>query len=317
MQNSNVMVLADSNIESANECILKGNALLEMGRLKGAADQFREALGLHVSERAYYKLGVTCYLLKDHTAARKYFDDVLKTIPDHYAAKRYLRVIDSVTNMSDVTPATVDKYCAELRYWKNRWEQEDGELGNSHYEKLMLAMAGENDQSFLERKVVADLGCGPRGSLCWATAAGCRIGIDVLADEYAQLGIRSHNMSYVCSTENSIPLPSNYVDLLFTVNAMDHMSNFETMCKEAYRIMAPGALFVGSFNLGEPPTKCEPLTLTEEIVEQCLLNNLKVLSFRVAPVSTPPQGSYIHFFDGSPAVSSGPRHLWVKAGKAK
>ncbi len=84
---------------------------------------------------------------------------------------------------------------AELDYWKSRKEIE-GTLGNSHYEKIMLMVSGE-DKSFFEGKVIADFGCGPRGSLEWADNAKTRYCIDVLVDDYVELGINAHDASYV------------------------------------------------------------------------------------------------------------------------
>jgi ubiquinone/menaquinone biosynthesis C-methylase UbiE len=70
--------------------------------------------------------------------------------------------------------------------------------------------------------------------------ARARIGIDVLADSYSQFGIHNHNMIYVASDERRIPLPSNYVDVMFTMNAMDYVSNFSVMAAEIVRVIAPG-----------------------------------------------------------------------------
>lgn len=206
------------------------------------------------------------------------------------------------------------KYAAELRYWQERWAAENRSFRNPWYERLMLAMAGEKDAGFLAGKIVADFGCGPRNSLWWATSARIRIGIDVLADAYARFNIAAHEMCYVCSTEKAIPLPSDYVDVLFTVNAMDHVLHFEAICDEIVRVLAPGGCFIGSFNLDEPPTPAEPQTLSEERVERCLLSRLEVTARRIAPHG--PEGDgYKHFFDETPPAASGRRILWVRAVK--
>ena len=206
------------------------------------------------------------------------------------------------------------KRAAEMRYWRERWEAEGQAFENTHYRTLMLGMAGEQDASFVEGKVVADFGCGPRGSLCWATEATTRIGIDVLADAYAEFNVAAQNMRYVCSTEKAVPLPSDSIDILFTVNAMDHVVHFEVMCRDIVRILAPGGQFIGSFNLDEPRTPAEPQTLTEDRVKHCLLDQLEVTSYRTA-TRGPDGNAYQNCFDGTPAPSSGPRFLWVRATK--
>ncbi len=210
------------------------------------------------------------------------------------------------------------KTAYELSFWSSKFEQEGGTLYNSHYQHILMQMAEQDSTEFLAGKVVADFGCGPRGSLEWATAARLRIGIDALADEYTRFGIHEHNMVYVCSTERWIPLPSSYVDVLFTLNAMDHVNDFRAMALEVLRILAPGALFVGSFNMEEQPTEAEPQRLTEDMVNEHLLQNLNVLSIRRAPYGTMKDGGPYRFFDQNPIPQPEPGlpyFMWVKAQK--
>jgi ubiquinone/menaquinone biosynthesis C-methylase UbiE len=211
-------------------------------------------------------------------------------------------------------PASV-KYNSEVAFWRSVWEEDGRCFRNDYYEGTMLSMAQEADGSFLEGKVVADFGCGPRGSLAWAKSARLRIGIDVLVKAYAQFGIKAHDMVYVECSEAHIPLPPAYVDVMFTLNAMDHVSDFETVCGELRRVMAPGALLIGSFNLDEEPTLCEPQTLTEERVKECLLKYFEVETYRMA-AKGPVGKIYSHFTDGSPQATKGERYLWVRARKA-
>jgi hypothetical protein len=69
---------------------------------------------------------------------------------------------------------------------KERYRLEGNKLDNHFYADLMLSISDEKDDGFLQGKVVADFGCGPRGSLIWAKSASIRIGIDVLAQRYIQ-----------------------------------------------------------------------------------------------------------------------------------
>jgi SAM-dependent methyltransferase len=201
------------------------------------------------------------------------------------ALKRFLRLAPSRF-----------KYPEEIEYWQNEWNAD--RFSNDYYEQTMLMLAHEPDGEFLRDKIVADFGCGPQGSLCWAKLARVRIGIDVLADAYSQFGIRDHNMTYISSTERSIPLPSNYMDALFTMNAMDHVSSFPTMAAEVVRVIVPGGLFVGAFNLGEPPTLSEPQTLTEDRVRKILLRHFDIELARSA--ARGPKGDvYRHIREGN------------------
>jgi SAM-dependent methyltransferase len=217
----------------------------------------------------------------------------------------------------------VDKHDAELSYWKDRLETDNGTFQNAFYERLMLAMAEQPTDEFLRGKIVADFGCGPRGSLAWANSALLRIGIDVLADRYADEfteNIISHGMMYVKSTENVIPLPSNFVDIVFTMNSLDHVYDLQTMCGEVVRILKPGGRFVGSFNLDEPPSPTEPQQLSEKVLKSYLLRHLEVQSYRLSEQGKQHEtyyGEYYSpFFSENVSYKPGlPGILWVRARK--
>jgi len=134
------------------------------------------------------------------------------------------------------------KLAEELLYWDGRYRSDGGQFKAHFYEAFLLQIAGEHDASFVEGKVVADFGCGPRGSLLWARRAAQRIGIDVLAPVYARLfGTETQNMQYVASTEASIPVTDASVDVLFCVNALDHTRDPVRMAAEMLRILTSSA----------------------------------------------------------------------------
>jgi len=210
-----------------------------------------------------------------------------------------------------------NKYSGELDFWKYEYAIHNNSFYNKHYRKLMLAMAEESDESFLNGKIVADFGCGPCGSLVWAESAAIRIGIDVLVDQYSHCfpSILSHGMIYLKSTEETIPLPPEFVDVMFSLNAMDHVKNFSTMCKEIVRVIKPGGVFYCSFNLEEPATIFEPQRLTEEMIKDDLLDFLDIKSYRTT-IPGPKDDPYKPFFDGNLNYSKGQHgFLWVKAQK--
>ncbi len=211
------------------------------------------------------------------------------------------------------------KYEAALVYWKKRFVIENGQFDNSNYKRMMLAMAQETTDDFLKGKIVADFGCGPRGSLIWAGSAQLRIGIDVLANQYADEftdNITSHGMIYVTSTEKVIPLSSGFVDIMFTLNAIDHVFNFPIMCSEILRVLKPGGEFIGSFNLEEPVTTTEPQVLNEEIIKDNLLSKMEVQSYRITEKG-PREHPYTPFFSGKKLVYRQGQEgfLWVRAKK--
>jgi SAM-dependent methyltransferase len=232
--------------------------------------------------------------------------------------------------LTSVTPESVKRYLrpvrnyfgrkhdAELSYWRKVLDGRGADFDNSWYEGLMLAIAGESSERFTAEKVVADFGCGPCGSLAWARSARLRIGIDVLADRYADEFpdlVLSHGMIYVKSTESVIPVPSDFVDVLFTLNAMDHVASFPAMCREVVRILKPGGLLIGSLNLEEPPRPTEPQRLTEAGIKEHLLDGLVVLSYRVSQWGAG-RDPYAPLRANRPVYKPGQEGcLWVKARK--
>ncbi len=166
------------------------------------------------------------------------------------------------------------KVNAELEYWQSRKDIE-GTLGNSHYEKIMLSVAGK-EKSFFDQKIMADFGCGPRGSLEWADNASERYCIDVLVEEYRSMGIDDHYAKYIESSEEIIPLPDESVDFIISLNAIDHAEKWEDMMRECIRILKPGCLFAMSINLDEPPSPAEPNTLTEAEILNVLDGHVEV-----------------------------------------
>ena len=179
----------------------------------------------------------------------------------------------------------------------------------------MLSVADERSVAFLDGKVVADFGCGPRGSLCWADSACERIGIDVLARAYKRFGTHDHNMRYVSCSEREIPLPSNSVDVLFTVCAMHYCKDLAAIGREMVRILAEDGILIASFNLDEPPNEYAPHTLTERAIDDHILRHLEDHRCRVAPAG--PKGNpYRYLIDPD---ADGPRgdtrYLWVTARK--
>jgi len=211
------------------------------------------------------------------------------------------------------------KYDGELYFWKEAMKKNKRKETDAYYRKFMISLANEVTDDFTKGKVLADFGCGPRGTLTWAYKAEFRLGIDVLVPKYFnEFGdeMIGHNMIYVTSTEKYIPIPDNKVDCLITMNSLDHVDSLHDMCSELLRIMKPGGVLLGSFNLYEPRTECEPQTLDEYKLKDTLLKNMEVESLKYAymdedaPYKRMFDGNYVDKPDGKcPCV------MWVKARK--
>lgn len=127
----------------------------------------------------------------------------------------------------------------ESDYWKERYS-----------EKPYLGVAKfTNDEalfdSFIEfsrGKIVADVGSGPIGGII--KALDCKLGfaIDPLSSKYIQMGWTDNLDKYIpiSSPAEVIPLPSNYVDVVHTMNALDHVRDINKCMQEIHRILKAG-----------------------------------------------------------------------------
>ena len=112
----------------------------------------------------------------------------------------------------------------------------------------------------------------PHGSVTWLNNAKLAIGLDPLVSEYMQFEIDRHDMLYLQAEAEAIPFPDNCVDVVFSMNSLDHVHHLSTTSREIRRILKPGGCFIGSLNLHEPATPAEPWTLTEEFLEKRLFH---------------------------------------------
>jgi SAM-dependent methyltransferase len=192
--------------------------------------------------------------------------------------------------------ASDEKYAAELGYWNER-KLTEGVLANGHYKDLMLDISGRPEH-FFAGKVLADFGCGPRGSLEWAAKAKHRYCIDVLVEQYRTLGIHTHAAEYVESTEDSIPLPDNCTDVMFSMNAIDHAINWAHMLRECIRVLKPGGLLAFSVNLDEAWSPAEPNTIREQEIRDVVTPLIAVDRWQ-ASNRTPGSDKYGHLREWS------------------
>ena len=158
------------------------------------------------------------------------------------------------------------KEMCELDYWRGRARQE-GSLRNSHYAYFYTEHFGL-ERRFYEGKKVLDIGCGPRGSLEWASMAAERVGLDPLADSYRALGTGRHAMSYVASPAERIPFEDGHFDVVCSFNSLDHVEDLDRVVSEITRVARGNGVFLLLTDVDHEPTPTEPLSFSWDIVER-------------------------------------------------
>ena len=177
-----------------------------------------------------------------------------------------------------------ERHAGQLAYWSRQYEAEGHKFNNGWFERLMLSIAETDDRSSFDDKVVADYGCGPRGSLQWCTGAAMAIGVDPMADlfsEHFEPALRQHAMAYVRSSDSYLPLPDESVDVMFTFGAIDNTDDLKVLTREFARIVKPGGTFLGSFDLAVAADGASPQPLSLKVVEDVLGDHFDLKSVRV------------------------------------
>jgi len=157
----------------------------------------------------------------------------------------------------------------ELKYWRGR-KKTEGLLSNQHYKFFYTTHFGFTDSDFNNKRIL-DIGCGPRGSLEWATMAARRIGLDPLAGDYLKLGSNEHQMEYLISPSEHIPLSNDYFDFVTSFNSLDHVENVDKSISEIKRVLKSNGHFLLLVEVNQKATICEP----HEITPRELIDKLK------------------------------------------
>lgn len=115
----------------------------------------------------------------------------------------------------------------------------------SHYRELFARHVS------FEGKTVLDLGCN-RGYLLHSFYQNEKfegIGAD-LVSYYLKDARRDYGdiFKFVQTTPNTIPLPDSSVDVVYTIDTIEHLSQPKELFAEVYRVMRPGGVFLVHYN---------------------------------------------------------------------
>ena len=157
------------------------------------------------------------------------------------------------------------KKVGELAYWSERKDIE-GTLLNGWFEGYYTDHFGLSRDDYRDKRVL-DIGCGPRGSLEWATMARERVGVDPLAGEYLQMGATHHAMTYIAAGAESIPVPDHNFDIVCSFNSLDHVDDLDASIAEMKRVTAVGGLLLVITDVHDKPTPQEPICFDWSVVE--------------------------------------------------
>jgi SAM-dependent methyltransferase len=168
--------------------------------------------------------------------------------------------------VADIKLRRLSKGEAELAYWQSR-KRAEGDLSNAHYEWFYTEQFGLAPADYAGKRIL-DIGCGPRGSLEWATEASERVGLDPLVGEYRQLGIEQHAMRYVEGGAEHIPFSDGHFDIVTAFNVLDHVDDVDDAISEITRVTSAGGTGLLLVEVNHPPTRTEPHTLGWDVLDR-------------------------------------------------
>jgi SAM-dependent methyltransferase len=123
-------------------------------------------------------------------------------------------------------------------------------------------------RDYFKGLTIADIGCGPMGAALVFTECEV-VGVDPLVDIYRGLGFPlatySARMKFISAGSEKIPLPDGSVDGVISVNAIEHVDDFEAAAREIRRIVKPGGIVRIQAHYHEP-TSCEPWSLDDAMM---------------------------------------------------
>ncbi|MFZ4507022.1 MAG: class I SAM-dependent methyltransferase [Fimbriimonas sp.] len=155
---------------------------------------------------------------------------------------------------------------AELDFWRSR-PRLNSVLAHDHYEFFYTEFFGLNAESY-RGKTILDIGCGPRGSLEWATTAALRIGLDPLSHAFTELGTTHHAMQYVAARAEHLPFADKSFDFVTSFNSLDHVDDLEKVIKEMTRVLAPSGTILLLTDIHDQPTVLEPAAFSWDIIDR-------------------------------------------------
>lgn len=157
------------------------------------------------------------------------------------------------------------KRAAEVDFWRGVFERAEGRPSNRHFETLFHGPFGLTSEFYQDKRLL-DVGCGPAGSLEWATMAAERVGLDPLVAEYRSLGIDEGQMRYVEASAEKMPFPDEYFDVVSSLNSLDHVEDVQRTIAEMIRVLKTNGSLLLLVEVNHPPTVTEPASLPWELI---------------------------------------------------
>jgi SAM-dependent methyltransferase len=168
--------------------------------------------------------------------------------------------VDGTTDWWGIRPPSSEQKVTRSDIWSVNAILTMHQMRPSYLEELQIAA-----DAFVGERVL-EVGCGPLAPILQFT--GCdRHGVDPLTGQYVTAGwpLYALDVTVVTAGAERMPYPDGWFDSVISVNALDHVDDFQAMAREVQRVLRPGGRLMFDVEYHEP-TVTEPVELSDEVV---------------------------------------------------
>ena len=129
-------------------------------------------------------------------------------------------------------------------------------------------------RDYFDDKVVIEIGPGCCGLLEMSNAR-IKIAVEPLAERYRDNGLLLKNergVVYLTCGAESLPLMSEYADIVVASNCLDHVDDIEKAISEIHRVLKQGGELFLNVEIDHPPSVCEPNSLSYDDILRLFKN---------------------------------------------
>lgn len=182
------------------------------------------------------------------------------------------------------TGAHSAKNLAELGFAVGEYTEPDGGTYVERLPHMSHPEIGEDD-------IVVDIGCGPRSFL--RGLAGHHIFVDDLVGAYVErLGATFDGLAVNARSE-LLPFADNSVDIMYSINMLDHVDDLPETLFELHRVLSPdGVLVLQTYFNSHPLLHSEPGVVDRYAFDSLIAPYFEISQLRTHEVQSPEISSY-------------------------
>ncbi len=205
---------------------------------------------------------------------------IIKILPD--SIKKLLKK----TGFARIFISLLNKYSAELVFqaqWADEFQNNKAKV-EEYYKKYRFLGEIIEKCNIDYRKKILDVGCGISSVLHFID--GEKFGIDPLADEYKKFYEYPEDIKIIKASGENIPFSSEYFDVIFSTNVLDHVSDAEKSISEIYRVLKRRGYFILTIEIFKSNARrdsAHPHSFTKDDVYKLINDKFNIIWEKKSP----------------------------------